>query len=138
VKIDSKVFLRKAASNGDGYSVSLAVTTEYEYKYGNSASGNFFGIGTYHTMDLIPNGNGWLIAMEWYQDPFADSLNLDKIDVEKIKDIILSGDGKVIDELGSRRQAALDYADKYCGVARPPDYSFRLRHWLACGSETYN
>ena len=142
-KIDSKVFLRNVKKKGDGYSVALAVSTEYEYEYNNSTvSNNSFRLGTYHSLDLIPNQGSWMITKEWYIDPFADSLDIDKMNIEKINQIISSSKGEELSNLNARRLAALDYVDKYCGVARPPDYSFHYnknyRNYNSVGGDCAN
>lgn len=125
-KIESKVFLRTVKESGDGYSVNLAITTEYEYVYNDSTTGsNSFRICTYHSLDLIPSEHTWMITMEWYSDPFAHSLDIDKLDIGMINGVILSGVEKDLSDLNDRRLGAINYAREYSGVAKPPDYNFQ-------------
>lgn len=125
-KIDSKVFLRKTEKTDHGYSVNLAVTTEYEYSYNDLLStSNSFRICTYHSLDLIPNEDSWMITKEWYQDPVVNSFfDINKLNIEKIKEVILSNEKKDVSDLNERRQGAVNYANEYSGVAKPPDYDF--------------
>lgn len=66
-----------------------------------------------------------MITNEWYKSPFANTLDIDKIDIDKINEIILSGKVTDLSDLSDRRIGALNYADENSGVARPPDYSFK-------------
>lgn len=123
--INSKVFLRRVNQIENGYQLNLAVTTEYIYTYkGEKKDKNSFRIGTYHSLDIINEGRDWRISGEWYEDPFINSLDEFRIDIDNIKKIILSKDKKDLSDINNNRKKAVEYADKYCGVARPPDYSF--------------
>lgn len=125
-KIDSKVFLRTTKEKADGYSVNLAITTEYEYVYNDSTSeSNSFRICIYPSLDLIPSKDGWIIAKEWYSDPFINASNMGKLDIESIKEIISSGVEKDLSNLNERRLGVVNYASEYSGVAKPPDYNFQ-------------
>ena len=125
-KIESKVFLRTVKEKADGYSVNLAITTEYEYEYNDSTTpSNSFIICTYHSLDLIPNKTSWIIDREWYSDPFVNASDVEKMDSEEIRETILSGVKKDISNLNEGRLGAVDYAIEYSGVARAPDYNFQ-------------
>lgn len=128
--IKSKVFLRRLEERVGGYFVSLAVTTEYTYRYDGASEedNNSFGLGTYHTLELIKSHDGWMITKEWYSDPCRDTLNLEKLNLELVKDIIQAGETKNLTTLCDNRKAAIDYADEYSGVARPPNYSFQYNN----------
>lgn len=128
-KIDSKIFLRTTEENPDGYSVNLAITTEYEYSYSDSTiETNSFRICTYPSLDLIPSGDSWIIDMEWYSDPFVNAVDIEKMDIEGIKEIILAGVEKDMSNLNDRRQGAVNYTSEYSGVAKPPDYNFHYNN----------
>ncbi|WFA10114.1 amidase domain-containing protein [Tissierella sp. Yu-01] len=128
--IESKIFLRNLEEKLGGYYVSLAVTTKYTYQYNleSDEDKNSFGLGTYHTLDLIKDNNGWVITKEWYSDPCRDSLNLESLNLEFVKDIIKAGKPKNLSNLNENRKVAIDYADEHCGVARPPNYSFQYNN----------
>jgi len=123
--INSHIIVRYAKVKGEGYNLNLLVSTEYIYKYKESNSTNSFRIGTYHTIDIMSSENNWIINREWYNDPFADSLDLDTINNQKVKDLILSGEQKQIKDLNERRIKAIEYADMYCGAASLPEYGFK-------------
>lgn len=124
-KIESDILITRVKKKTDGYTLHLAVSTEYVYSYNFTLdSENSFRIGTYHTVDLVPSGTEWRIVKEWYTDPFADIIDIDKIDTKKIKDVINMGEKKDLNEISEKRQIALDYIDTYCGVKRPPNFSF--------------
>jgi hypothetical protein len=122
--IQSDVFLRKVEKRENGLYITLAVSTEYQYVYDDLPDVyHHFRIGTYHSLELIKDKD-WIITKEWYSDPFSDSLDIDNLDMENVKDIIASSEKRDLSNLNERRLAALEYADKHCGVARPPDFSF--------------
>ncbi|AKL94275.1 hypothetical protein CACET_c07650 [Clostridium aceticum] len=124
--IDSQVVIRGTRSKQEGFLLSLLVSTEYQYVYEDTVKTyNSFRIGTYHTLDLMPNEEGWRITREWYTDPFADSLDLDEIKSQEIKQEILSGESKDLSDLNERRINAVAYADEYCGAASLPEHGFQ-------------
>lgn len=142
--IDSQVIVRTAKEKGEGYSVNLLVSTEYKYVYEDTESIiNTFRIGTYHTLDLLPKiGEGWIIVKEWYTDPFADSLHLDDIKSQEIKEIILSSSAKDLSDLNERRIKAVEYADEFSGAASLPQYGFnynpKYRNYNPLGGDCAN
>lgn len=115
--IKSKVIIRWLKKREAGFKCNLIVSTEYQYFYETEPFKiSSFRIGTYHSLDMIQKDGIWVIGREWYTDPFADSLNLDNIKAEEIKNYIISM--TPIDyKPDKRRAAAVDYADKYCGAA---------------------
>ena len=74
-------------------------------------------IGTYHEMDIEQREDEWLISREWYTDPFADSLDLEELETDDIKETILSHEAREFPDFNERRIAAVAYADKYVGAA---------------------
>jgi hypothetical protein len=125
-KINSEVIVRSAKKKGDGFTLGLLVSTEYQYVYDNDAKTvNSFRIGTYHTLDLIPQEEHFIITKEWYADPFADSLHLDEIKSQEIKEHILSIQPTALSALNERRISAVQYVDQYCGAASLPEYGFQ-------------
>ena len=135
--ISSTVILRNLKKKNAGYSANLLVNTRYEYSYEDCPEMiEFFQLGTYHSLDLMPTSQSeeedltleelnLLITREWYTDPFADSLQLDKMKNEEIKETINSGVKKEAVEINERRKKALAYADKYCGAASLAEYNFQ-------------
>ncbi|KXZ39704.1 Putative amidase domain-containing protein [Alkalithermobacter thermoalcaliphilus JW-YL-7 = DSM 7308] len=107
------------------YSINLMVSTEYKYSYEGEERSNAFRIGTYHYLDIVNRDNEWIIVKEWYVDPFADSMHLDDIKSEEIKQYILSQQERDFSNLNERRKGAVEYADKYSGAASEEKYGFK-------------
>jgi len=142
-KIDCTTIVRSIKKKGNGYTLNILASTEYEYYYVDSPEvKNIFRIGTYHSLDLIPKDNNLLITKEWYTDPFEDSLNLDEIKSQSISEIILSGKPKDLSSLNEKRIKAVEYADKFCGAASLPEYGFkynpRYRNYNSLGGDCTN
>lgn len=101
----------------DLYGVICTVSTEYAYSYENEPDvNNICRIGTHHYLNLRTIDGNYIITKEWYTDPFADSLNLDNIKSDEIKEYILNQQPVKL-ELKELVQKAVDYAHTYCGAA---------------------
>lgn len=141
--IDSEVIIRDIKTKGNGYSLNLLVSTQYEYTYeGTHNSINSFRIGTYHSLDIMPDAERYLITREWYTDPFADSFDLDEMKSQDIRQLILTGEPKDLSNLNERRIKAVDYAHQYCGAASLPEFGFKYnpkyRNFNAQGGDCAN
>lgn len=124
-EIDSQIVVKRIEEEENGFSVNLSVSTEYNYVYEDSLEKyNSFRTGSYHVLDLAPEDEELVITKEWYRDPFADSLNLDEIEDQKVKELILSKEPKDLSNLNKKRKKAIEYIDQYCGAASPPEYGF--------------
>lgn len=124
--IISNPVIRWSKKKGEGYSINLLVSTTYKYKYINDdKKENSFRIGTYHYIDVIKKSDSILISKEWYTDPFADSLKLDDVKSEKIRDYILSKEERDLSNIIQRRKNALEYSDKYVGAADDGENSYK-------------
>lgn len=100
--------------------VNLLASTTYRYVYNDQPDvENVMRIGTYHELKLTRSENEtWLIAREWYTDPFADSLDLTEQEkTEENRALILSNGPRDMSELDQRRIDAVAYADRYGGAA---------------------
>lgn len=125
-KVSSQVVVRSGKNKEKGYSLNLLVSTEYQYSYEDTPLiVESFRIGSYHSLDLMPFEEDWRITREWYTDPFADSLDLDEINSQEIKQVILSSEPKDLSDLNERRLKAVEYADQYSGAASLPEYGFK-------------
>ncbi|MGM0502478.1 MAG: amidase domain-containing protein [Bacillota bacterium] len=121
-EINSNVRLNSITEKEDYIVVNLSVSTTYQYIYPKQIGNyNTFRIGSYHSLKLLPIKNKLLIAREWYRDPFADSLDLDKIEKQKI--VIKKSNS--LKNLSSKRRKAIQYADQYCGAASPAKYGLK-------------
>jgi len=123
--INSKVVVRSAKKKGEGFSLNFLACNEYKYVYENSHEEvNVMRIGTYHSMDVMPFEDSWLITREWYTDPFADSLESDNVKINEFKEYILNSTPRDFSDLNKRRLQAVEYADRYCGAAGEEKYGF--------------
>ncbi len=131
-KVDSTVAVKWDRMNKNGsLTVNFLMSTEYWYIYNDSPGVvNELRIGTYHEIDLKPDGSSWLITREWYTDPFADSLDLEKLKTDEIQQTILSHGPRDFSDMNERRTAAVEYADKYVGAADSGenDYSYNKEY----------
>jgi len=124
-EINTKVVVRSAKKKGEGFSINFLANNEYKYVYENSPEEvNIMRIGTYHSMDVMPVEDNWLITREWYTDPFADSLEPDNIKISEFKEFILNSSPRDFSNLNKRRLQAVEYSDRYCGAAGEEKYGF--------------
>jgi hypothetical protein len=125
-EINPRVVIKRLTIKDGRCSANLLCSTEYKYAYINEPEViNTSRIGTYHILSLQNQNGKWIITKEWYKDPFADSLDLDNIKADDIKQYILSQPGRDLSSISQRRKGAVDYADKYCGSASEEQYGFK-------------
>ncbi|MFZ5968570.1 MAG: amidase domain-containing protein [Bacillota bacterium] len=130
-EISPKVITRSVKTKNQGFTLNLLVSTTYKYIYENEPDHvNQFRIGTYHVLDIIPKDEVWVIAKEWYTDPFADSLHIDELKSADIKQYILQQQPPDLSNLDERRKNAVAYADQYCGAAGDEEsgYSYNKKY----------
>jgi hypothetical protein len=126
IEINPIVVFRSIKDKGDKITMNLICSTEYKYIYeGSPDQINSFRIGTYHVLDLVEQNEAWIIGREWYKDPFGDSLNLERIDGDSIKEYILSQSPPDLSNMNERRISAVEYADRYCGAASEEQFGFK-------------
>ena len=83
--ITPNLVFRKAKISDNSCYFYVLCNTEYKYVYeDNPEVVNTSRIGTYHSINLNKKDNKWIITKEWYTDPFADSLKLEDIKIDKI------------------------------------------------------
>lgn len=126
-KIDSIIKVSKVTEKGkDLYEVICYVSTEFFYKYEDDpCTENRFKLGTCHYLNLRKNAeNRFIIEKEWYTDPLADSLDLNNIKSDEIKNYILSHKTPEYTP-DERTQKAIDYAHTYCGVSDDEEFLFK-------------
>lgn len=126
IEIIPNVVVRKLSGSGSRFSANVLCSTEYKYIYENEPGViNRSRIGTNHVLQIINKNSIWMIVKEWYEDPFADSLNIDGIKADSIKQYILSQSARDLSTLSKRRLNALEYADKYCGAAGEEQFGYK-------------
>lgn len=120
------VFITRISETDNGFKVNFTCSTEYRYVYEDKPEEvNRARIGTYHVQTLINKDDKLLISKEWYTDPFADSLNLEKLKVDDVKNYILSQGPRDFSNLNDKRRRLKEYADRYCGAAEEEQYGFK-------------
>lgn len=124
--IDAIIKVRKVREREPNlFGITCNVSSEFDYTYTtNPDEHNKFKLGTSHYLHLLKDGDKYIITKEWYTDPFSDSLDLENINSEKIKEYILSRKAEEI-TLDERTQNAIDYAHKFCGLCDESDYIFK-------------
>lgn len=123
--INPTIQVKRIRKKGDKYSVYAICSTEYKYSYEtNKDIENTFRIGTYHILNIKNIDGVWIIVKEWYKDPFGDSLNLENIKTDKIKEFIAVQGPRDFSGLPKRRLDTVAYADKYSGAANEVQYGF--------------
>jgi len=141
--IKSKTKINWTKNKGSKVTINLIGSTEYTYVYENEPNEkNMLRIGTYHSLDLMPIADKWVISREWYTDPFADSLSLENIKVEENKEFIVSHEPRDFSNLNERRIKAVEYADRYCGAAADEEHGFsynkKYKNYNSLGGDCAN
>jgi len=126
IDIIPKVVIRKSNIKKDKCFFNILCSTEYKYIYQDQPEQiNSSRIGTYHSIRLTKRNGDWIITTEWYTDPFADSLSLESIKMDEIKEHIKSQPSRDISTIDERRKGIIEYAEKYCGAATIEEYGFK-------------
>ncbi|WP_253200571.1 amidase domain-containing protein [Clostridium sp. CF012] len=131
IKVESTPNVRKITKTQRGIRLLVDEYYKFEYTYKNdiTPTTNIFGVGLMHSMELMKNGEKWIIYSDWYLDCFEDAL---KSYSGKLKDMKLDNNKEPIYTLGNcpkiiseektvakgsyNKIKAVKYADKYCGV----------------------
>ncbi|MGK0468356.1 amidase domain-containing protein [Clostridium sp.] len=126
IDITPTVIIKRIKGNSPNFSIYLLCSTEYKYVYVNQPEVvNTSRIGTYHVLQVTREDNSFIVSKEWYKDPFGDSLNLENIKADSIKEYILSQNARDLSTLNERRIKAVEYADKYCGAATTSQHDYK-------------
>lgn len=124
--IKSKVKVRKVSKKDTNLFAAVAVvSTEFHYTYNSdeTKTTNMFRLGTYHYITLKEEDNSFIITKEWYTDPFSDSLDLNNIKSNEIKEYIESKTKPEL-KITARIKKAMDYAHHFCGAAADDEIGF--------------
>ena len=125
-KIESTIKVRKVKEKEPGlFGILCFNATAFTYSYLDSPDvPNTFYLGTSHYMNLKKDGDRYIITKEWYTDPFADSLHLESLKSEEMRNYILNHQAPDYSP-NERTQKAITYAHQYCGVSPNPEYNFK-------------
>jgi len=157
IKVESTPKVRKITNTKRGLRLLVDEYYKFEYNYKNDKIliTNVFGVGLTHSMDLIKNGDKWIIYSDWYLDCFEDAL---KSYSGEIKDLKLKTDKKlsynlencpkILSELKVVTKGQYDkinavkYADKYCGIpwasGNSIKYNKRYKNYTGIGGNCTN
>lgn len=112
------VISKNSKIKDDKATFSVFCNTAYKYAYENAPNiENICRIGTYHYISLNKKNNNWIISKEWYKDPFSDSLCLDNIKADSIREYITTQKCRDLNNIDDRRKNAIEYAKLYCGAS---------------------
>ncbi|WP_459476562.1 amidase domain-containing protein [Clostridium saccharoperbutylacetonicum] len=126
IDIIPKIVVKKSNVCSEKCSFSILCNMEYRYVYPDRPEQiNSSRIGTYHSFQLTQRDNNWIITKEWYTDPFADSLSLEIIKVDTIKEFIKNQPPRDLSTISERRKCSKEYAEKYCGAATIEEHGFK-------------
>lgn len=126
IDISPKVVFKKAKVGEKTSSFYVLCNTEYKYIYLDEPEIiNSSRIGTYHSIQLSKREDEWIITKEWYTDPFADSLKLEDIKMDTIKECIISQPARDLSDIDERRKSVIEYAEKYCGAATTEENEYK-------------
>lgn len=136
--ISSEFKINSIKQIGRGFSFYIIASTKYTYSYdGCPDIENFFHLGTHHSIDLIPKEDGFIISREWYADPLSCMLDTDKLSSD-ISEHIQSHEPKTNCTDNSKRIAAVEYADKFCGATSTSGYNSEYTNYNSLGGDCTN
>lgn len=144
IEINPDVVIRKITKKGkDMYSANVTCSTEYKYIYEGSPDAiNICKTGTYHVIRLVNKKGTWVIAREWYKDPFGDLLDMKEKNVSEISSFIKGQEEREFSDLNERRKNAMEYAFKYLGAANNKEngyqYNKKYRNYNSEGGDCAN
>lgn len=127
-EINPTIVIKNIKKKDEKFTVNLLCSTEYKYKYKDDETINISRVGTHHFMDLIEKDEKLIIIKEWYNDPFASTLDLKDFNDKEIKDCIANIKSVEKKELTEARKAAVSYANKYSGAASEEKYGFKYNN----------
>ncbi|GKX65716.1 amidase domain-containing protein [Inconstantimicrobium mannanitabidum] len=142
IDITPDILIRRVKVGETSASISLSCSTAYKYVYEGEEDINCCRIGTYHIIQLIKKEGNWIITKEWYKDPFGDSLNLQKLKTDSIKEYILAQKPRDFSDLKERRKKCAQYGLDYCGAGNDEgtgfNYNKKYRNYNSEGGDCAN
>lgn len=132
--IESIIHMRKVRDRESGlFGMTCNVSTAFTYNYKNTPDvSTTFKLGTSHYIHLQKQGDGsYLIVKEWYTDPFADSLDLENIKSDEVKDYISKHEAPNYTP-DDRTKKAIEYAHAYSGIGEGEHLFKYNKNYLNC------
>lgn len=133
-----KIFSIKGGQ--DAVKIYLNEITKLVYKYDSIKTpfANEFCYGTYHTIRMYKKQDKWYVTVDWYNDPFDDSMPENAQPAVSIQESI----PKTTMAFAYNRIKAVEYADKYCGanyyLADGYKYNRKYRNYANQGGDCAN
>jgi len=143
-----------AGTSGDGAWGSVCYNLLLTYGYRDGSATNQMGVRTIHWLELARRGERWLIRRDWYWDPFGSSRVSSATPIAstlayphpapgpgKAPISAPAAQGHVSTPAPYNREAAVTYADRYCGVTVAGNagrYCPRYRDFTFLGGDCTN
>ena len=160
IKVESTPKVRNITSTKRGFRLLVDEYYKFQYNYKNditptTPTTNIFGVGLSHSIELIKNGDKWIIYSDVYLDCFEDALKSYsgeikdlKLNVNKDPIYKLENCPKVPSELNVVIEGRYDkinsvkYADKYCGIPwaskNTTKYNKKYKNYTGIGGNCTN
>lgn len=112
------------------------------YQYAHGPAPQRMGVRTIHWLEMVHRGERWLIRRDWYWDPFGSGRPPVTTAPEggESPAVAVRADPEGVGGTYNR-EAAVAYADRYCGVAVPGStgrYNQRYRDFTFLGGDCTN
>jgi membrane-associated phospholipid phosphatase len=134
------VRVARAEVDRDRAWLAMGVTEHIWYRYaGTSGARSSFGVGAWHVMQYARRGGRWLVLRDWFSDPLHEAPVVAGGTAARTARQAHPG-GQSSSGRKYRREAAVAYADRYCGPAAGPDshYNPRYRDYSYLGGDCAN
>lgn len=127
--------------------LEMAVREEVEYRYRRPPRvTHVFGVGAWHVTHLARQGGRWEVVRDWFSDPLEEAPLVAEGDAPGnplLRERKPSPEGPAGESVSPRRynrEAAVAYADRYCGPAAGLDshYNPRYRDYSCLGGDCAN
>ncbi|MGE5542572.1 MAG: amidase domain-containing protein [Bacillota bacterium] len=139
VSVDTSLSLVDAGLKGDSAWASACYNMILGYRHSRSEAVCHLGVRTVHWIEVARKAGGWVIRKDWFWDPFGDGL---------FPGVPVTGHSPtsnrsltVMSQGRYNREAAVRYADRYCGVRTPVSdgrYNPGYRDFSAAGGDCAN
>jgi len=142
VEVKPSLYIRRLSGDGSRARFYVGQTLQLGYVYPGETSVNRFGVGSRHVVELREQDGAWRIHTEWYSDPLGDASEVPDVvpTVSSVPATPVAPVGTVT--RGYNREAAVSYADRYCGLAwgcgNDHRYNLKQRDFSGVGGDCTN
>ncbi len=128
---------------GDRATVSTIVRTKLGYRYDQSPTVNYMGVGSWHWLQLNRKDGRWVVAKEFYLDAMGSEWTEPYVPAAAV---VMEPEADDAAPASGRkrfnREGARAYAEKYCGSAwgcgNKADYNQRYKAYRHLGGDCAN